>query len=50
LRRPGLPAGDVESRDEDIAGIAVHAAAPVTAIARAHEILLSRRVADLVAG
>jgi class 3 adenylate cyclase len=48
--RAGMHAGEVEIRDEDIGGIAVHVAARVTAIAGAREILLSRTVADLIAG
>ncbi len=48
--RAGMHAGEVEIRDDDIGGIAVHVAARVTAVAAAGEILLSRTVADLVAG
>jgi class 3 adenylate cyclase len=48
--RAGMHAGEVEIRDGDIGGIAVHVAARVTAIAGARDILLSRTVADLVAG
>jgi class 3 adenylate cyclase len=48
--RAGLHAGECELLDEDIAGIAVHIAARVTALARAGEILVSRTVKDLVVG
>ncbi len=48
--RAGLHTGEVEERGNDIGGIAVHAAARVMAMARAGEVLVSRVVADLVAG
>jgi class 3 adenylate cyclase len=48
--RAGMHAGEVEIRDQDVGGIAVHVAARVAAMAQADEILLSRTVADLVAG
>ena len=48
--RAGLHTGEVEERGTDIGGIAVHAAARVMAMARAGEVLVSRVVADLVAG
>lgn len=48
--RAGLHAGEVEIRGDDIAGIAVHIAARVAALAGAGEVLVSRTVTDLVAG
>jgi len=48
--RAGLHAGEVELVGEDIAGIAVHAAARVAAQAGANEVWTSRTVRDLVAG
>jgi class 3 adenylate cyclase len=48
--RAGLHTGEVELRDGDVGGIAVHIAARVTAAARSGEILTSRTVRDLVAG
>jgi class 3 adenylate cyclase len=48
--RAGLHTGEVELRDEDIGGIAVHIGQRVTALARPGEVLVSRTVTDLVAG
>ena len=48
--RAGLHAGEVELRDGDVGGIAVHIAARVMAAAGGGEILVSRTVRDLVAG
>jgi hypothetical protein len=48
--RAGLHAGEVEIRDKDIGGIAVHAAARVMALSHPGEVLVSRVVLDLVAG
>jgi class 3 adenylate cyclase/pimeloyl-ACP methyl ester carboxylesterase len=48
--RSGIHTGEVELRGDDVAGIAVHIAARVEAQARPGEILVSRTVADLVAG
>lgn len=48
--RAGLHTGEVEDRGDDIGGIAVHAAARVMAMANPGEVLVSRVVADLVAG
>ena len=42
--------GEIELRDDDVAGIAVHLAARVAAEAGAGEVLVSRTVVDLVAG
>jgi pimeloyl-ACP methyl ester carboxylesterase/class 3 adenylate cyclase len=42
--------GEVEVRDQDVGGIAVHAAARVMAQCGANEVLVSRVVTDLVAG
>ena len=47
--RAGLHTGEVEFRDSDIGGIAVHTAARVMAAADAGEVLVSRTVHDLVA-
>jgi len=46
----GLHTGEIELRGDDIGGIAVHIAARVQAAAAAGEVLVSRTVADLVAG
>jgi len=48
--RAGLHAGEIELRDGDVGGIAVHIAARVMATAGAGEILVTRTVRDLVAG
>ena len=48
--RAGLHTGEVELRDDDVGGIAVHVAARVMAAADPGEILVSRTVRDLVAG
>jgi class 3 adenylate cyclase len=48
--RAGLHTGEVELRDGDVVGIAVHIAARVMAAARSGEILISRTVRDLVVG
>ena len=48
--RAGIHTGEVELRGNDLAGIAVHIAARVQALARPSEVLVSRTVVDLVAG
>jgi class 3 adenylate cyclase len=48
--RAGIHTGEIEQRDGDIGGIAVHLAARVQALAGEREVLVSRTVADLVAG
>lgn len=48
--RAGLHTGEVEVRGDDIAGIAVNAAARIMGEADSSEILVSRVVTDLVAG
>jgi class 3 adenylate cyclase len=48
--RAGLHTGEVELRDGDVGGIAVHLAARVMAAARPGETLISRTVRDLVVG
>jgi class 3 adenylate cyclase/pimeloyl-ACP methyl ester carboxylesterase len=48
--RAGLHTGEIEVRDQDVGGIAVHAAARVMAQCAANEVLVSRVVTDLVAG
>jgi class 3 adenylate cyclase len=48
--RAGLHTGECETIDDDIAGIAVHIAARVSARAAAGEVLVSRTVRDLVTG
>jgi pimeloyl-ACP methyl ester carboxylesterase len=48
--RAGLHTGEVERRDGDVGGIAVHIAARVTAAARPGDILTSSTVRDLVVG
>jgi class 3 adenylate cyclase len=48
--RAGLHTGEVELRDDDVGGIAVHIAARVMAAAGPGKILTSRTVRDLVVG
>jgi class 3 adenylate cyclase len=48
--RAGLHVGEVELRDGDVGGLAVHLAARILAAAGAGEILVSRTVRDLVVG
>jgi class 3 adenylate cyclase/alpha-beta hydrolase superfamily lysophospholipase len=48
--RAGLHTGEIEIRGRDVGGIAVHAAARVTAQSEPGEVLVSRVVTDLVAG
>jgi class 3 adenylate cyclase len=48
--RAGLHTGEIERRDDDVAGLAVHIAARVASLAGAGEVLVSRTVTDLVAG
>jgi len=45
-----LHTGEVELRDEDLAGVAVHVASRVANLAMADEVLVSRTVRDLTAG
>jgi class 3 adenylate cyclase len=48
--RAGLHTGEVELRQDDVGGIAVHIGARVAAMARAGEILVSSTVKELVVG
>jgi pimeloyl-ACP methyl ester carboxylesterase len=48
--RAGLHTGEVEIAGEDVRGIAVHIGSRVAALAGPDEVLVSRTVADLVAG
>lgn len=48
--RAGIHTGECERRGQDLAGIAVHVAARVAAMARPDEVLVTRTVRDLVAG
>ena len=48
--RVGVHVGEVELRGADVAGITVHVAARITALADAGEVLVSRTVPDLVVG
>ncbi len=48
--RAGVHTGEVEHRGDDVGGIGVHIAARVAGRARAGEVLVSRTVADLIAG
>jgi class 3 adenylate cyclase len=48
--RIGVHTGEIEFRGDDVAGIAVHTAQRVQAVARPNEVLVSRTVVDLVAG
>jgi class 3 adenylate cyclase len=48
--RSGIHTGEVELRDENVGGMAVHIAARVMAAAGAGEIIVSRTVRDLIVG
>jgi class 3 adenylate cyclase len=48
--RTGLHTGEIEMRGDDVAGVAVHLAQRVSALASPGEVLVSRTVTDLVAG
>jgi class 3 adenylate cyclase len=48
--RAGLHTGEIELRGDDVAGVAVHLGARVSALAGAGEVLVSSTVKDLVAG
>jgi class 3 adenylate cyclase len=48
--RAGLHIGEIEIQREDIAGLAVHIAARIEALASSGEILVSRTLPDLVVG
>lgn len=48
--RAGIHTGEIEVLDDDVAGLAVHLAARIAALARPGEILLSKAVRDLSAG
>jgi class 3 adenylate cyclase len=48
--RAGLHNGEVQWRGDDLAGISVHVAARVSAKADRGQVLISRNVADLIAG
>jgi len=48
--RAGLHTGEIEVTGDDIAGVAVHIGARVSALAGASEVLVSSTVRDLVAG
>lgn len=48
--RGGVHTGEVQLIGDDIAGVAVHVAARISALAPAGEVLVSRTVRDLVAG
>jgi class 3 adenylate cyclase/pimeloyl-ACP methyl ester carboxylesterase len=48
--RAGLHTGEIELRGDDVSGIAVHTAQRVSSLAVAGEVLVSRTVADLLAG
>lgn len=48
--RTGIHTGEIELRDADVGGIAVHLAARIMAIAGADEIIVSSTVKDLVIG
>ena len=48
--RAGVHTGEVERRGDDVAGIAVHIGARLSALAQAGEVLVSNTVKDLVLG
>jgi class 3 adenylate cyclase len=49
-RRAGIHTGEIETRPSDVAGIAVHMASRIAALAGPSEILVSRTVVDLTGG
>jgi class 3 adenylate cyclase len=48
--RAGIHTGEIEVRGDDVAGMSVHIASRVSALARPGEVLVSSTVKDLVAG
>ena len=48
--RAGVHTGEVELRDQDVLGITVHVTQRICGLAAAGQVLVSRQVADLVAG
>ena len=48
--RAGLHTGEIELRDNDVAGIGVHIASRISSLAGSGKVLASRVVKDLVAG
>ena len=50
MGRVGLHAGEIERRADDIAGMIVHIAARIEALAQPGEVLVSRTVKDLLVG
>jgi len=48
--RAGIHTGEIELRGDDVAGVAVHLAARVAALAVSNEVLVTRTVRDLVSG
>ena len=48
--RAGLHTGEIELRDDDIGGLAVHLAARVMSVAKSGEVLVSGTLNDLVVG
>jgi class 3 adenylate cyclase len=48
--RAGIHTGEIELRGSDVAGVAIHIAARVSAVAGAGEVVVSRIVTDLVTG
>jgi class 3 adenylate cyclase len=48
--RAGLHTGEIECRGDEVAGLAVHIGARVSALAGPGEVLVSRTVKDLVVG
>ena len=48
--RAGLHCGEIELHDDDVAGISVHIGQRVASLAGPSEVLVSRTVADLLAG
>ena len=48
--RAGIHTGELEMRSKDVAGLAVHIGARISALARPGEVLVSRTVRDVVVG
>jgi class 3 adenylate cyclase len=48
--RAGVHVGEIETRGTDVAGVAVHVAARIAALADAGQVLVSSTVKDLAAG
>jgi class 3 adenylate cyclase len=48
--RAGVHTGEIELRDQDIAGVSVHIGARIAELAQPNQVLVSRTVVDLIVG